>query len=103
MMILALGALGSSSFSDNVKIITTISCSQRNLAEQTHFHAAGFNEPLARLPGDGMPTSIEDLRAALLDARQHQVDAAARLVARHLALCSRSRRLFQPELFTLVI
>jgi nitrite reductase/ring-hydroxylating ferredoxin subunit len=52
-----------------------------------------LNVPPARLPEDnerpdGMPTSVEDIRAALLDAfdRQHQVDAAARLVARHLTL-----------------
>jgi hypothetical protein len=53
-----------------------------------------LNVPPARLPGeagdslDDLPTSVEDIRAALLDAfdRQQQVDAAARLVARHLAL-----------------
>jgi nitrite reductase/ring-hydroxylating ferredoxin subunit len=53
-----------------------------------------LNVPPASLPGEGgdrlddLPTSAEDVRAALLDAfdRQHQVDAAARLVARHLRL-----------------
>jgi nitrite reductase/ring-hydroxylating ferredoxin subunit len=53
-----------------------------------------LNVPPARLPGEGddrlddLPASIADIRAALLDAfdRQQQVDAAARLVARHLLL-----------------
>jgi hypothetical protein len=53
-----------------------------------------LNVPPALLPGEdgdqleGLPTSVEEIRAALLDAfdRQHQVDAAARLVARHLRL-----------------
>jgi nitrite reductase/ring-hydroxylating ferredoxin subunit len=53
-----------------------------------------LNVPPARLPGeeggslDDLPTSVDDIRAALLDAfdRQHQVETAARLVARHLAL-----------------
>jgi nitrite reductase/ring-hydroxylating ferredoxin subunit len=53
-----------------------------------------LNVPPARLPGDAddhlddLPTSVEDIRAALLDAfdRQQQIDAAARLVARHLTL-----------------
>jgi hypothetical protein len=53
-----------------------------------------LNVPPARLPGEGdgslddLPTSVVDIRAALMDAfdRQHQVDAAARLVARHFAL-----------------
>jgi nitrite reductase/ring-hydroxylating ferredoxin subunit len=53
-----------------------------------------LNVPPALLPGEdgdqlgGLPTSAEEIRAALLDAfdRQHQVDAAARLVARHLRL-----------------
>jgi hypothetical protein len=53
-----------------------------------------LNVPPARLPGEGddclddLASSIEDIRAALLDAfdRQQQVDAAARLVARHLLL-----------------
>jgi hypothetical protein len=53
-----------------------------------------LNVPPARIPGDGddrsddLPTDAEALRVALLDAfdRQRQVDLAARLVARHLAL-----------------
>jgi nitrite reductase/ring-hydroxylating ferredoxin subunit len=53
-----------------------------------------LNVPPARLPGegdgrqDGMPSTVEDIRAALMNAfdRQQQVDAAARLVARHLTL-----------------
>ncbi len=53
-----------------------------------------LNVPPASLPGedgdtlDDLPAAAEQLRAALLDAfdRQQQVDAAARLVARHLAL-----------------
>ena len=53
-----------------------------------------LNVPPARIPGDGgdllddLPTDVEALRAALLDAfdRQRQVDFAARLVARHLTL-----------------
>jgi len=53
-----------------------------------------LNVPPARIPGDGgdllddLPTDVEALRTALLDAfdRQRQVDLAARLVARHLTL-----------------
>jgi hypothetical protein len=53
-----------------------------------------LNVPPARLPGedgdglDDLPDDIDGLRDALLAAfdRQHQVDAAARLVARHLTL-----------------
>jgi nitrite reductase/ring-hydroxylating ferredoxin subunit len=53
-----------------------------------------LNVPPARIPGDGgdrlddLPADAEALRAALLDAfdRQRQVELAARLVARHLAL-----------------
>jgi hypothetical protein len=53
-----------------------------------------LNVPPARLPGqdgdplDDLPDSIEEIRAALLGAfdRQRQVDAAGRLVARHLTL-----------------
>src|SRR5260221_13840847 len=53
-----------------------------------------LNVPPARIPGDGdeplddLPTDADEIRAALLDAfdRQRQVDLAARLVARHLAL-----------------
>jgi hypothetical protein len=53
-----------------------------------------LNVPPARLPGEGddrlegLPSTVEDIRASLLDAfdRQHQVEVAARLVARHLAL-----------------
>jgi nitrite reductase/ring-hydroxylating ferredoxin subunit len=54
-----------------------------------------LNVPAARLPGeagepplDDLPTDAEALGAALLDAFdcQRQVDAAARLVARHLTL-----------------
>jgi nitrite reductase/ring-hydroxylating ferredoxin subunit len=58
-------------------------------------HLARYlNVPPASLPGedgdrlDELPAAVEDIRAALLDAfdRQQQVDAAARLVARHLIL-----------------
>ena len=37
---------------------------------------------------DDLPAAAEDIRAALMDAfdRQHQVEGAARLVARHLTL-----------------
>ena len=58
-------------------------------------HLARYlNVPPASLPGDNgdgledLPTSAKEIRAALLDAfdRQQQVDAAARLVARHLLL-----------------
>jgi nitrite reductase/ring-hydroxylating ferredoxin subunit len=58
-------------------------------------HLARYlNVPPASLPGedgnrlDELPTAVEEIRAALLDAfdRQQQVDAAARLVARHLIL-----------------
>jgi nitrite reductase/ring-hydroxylating ferredoxin subunit len=53
-----------------------------------------LNVPPARIPGDGgdllddLPTDVDALRTALLDAfdRQRQVDLAARLVARHLTL-----------------
>jgi nitrite reductase/ring-hydroxylating ferredoxin subunit len=53
-----------------------------------------LNVPPARLPGengdplDDLPDSIEDIHVALLGAfdRQRQVDAAGRLVARHLTL-----------------
>jgi nitrite reductase/ring-hydroxylating ferredoxin subunit len=53
-----------------------------------------LNVPPARIPGDGgeplddLPTDVQQIRAALLDAfdRQHQIDLAARLVARHLTL-----------------
>jgi hypothetical protein len=53
-----------------------------------------LNVPPARIPGeadgelDDLPTDADALRAALLDAfdRQRQIDTAARLVARHLAL-----------------
>ena len=53
-----------------------------------------LNVPPARIPGDSgdllddLPTDVETLRAALLDAfdRQRQVEFAARLVARHLTL-----------------
>jgi nitrite reductase/ring-hydroxylating ferredoxin subunit len=53
-----------------------------------------LNVPPAVLPGedgnplDGLPAAAEEIRTALLDAfdRQQQVDAAARLVARHLIL-----------------
>ena len=53
-----------------------------------------LNVPPARIPGedgerlDDLPTNQETIRDALLDAfdRQRQVDLAARLVARHLAL-----------------
>jgi nitrite reductase/ring-hydroxylating ferredoxin subunit len=53
-----------------------------------------LNVPPARLPGEGddrlkeLPSTVEEIRAALLDAfdRQHRVDEAAQLVARHLAL-----------------
>jgi nitrite reductase/ring-hydroxylating ferredoxin subunit len=53
-----------------------------------------LNVPPARLPGEdgdaleNLPATSEGIRAALLDAfdRQHQVEIAARLVARHLTL-----------------
>jgi nitrite reductase/ring-hydroxylating ferredoxin subunit len=53
-----------------------------------------LNVPPARLPGEGgdrleeLPLTVEEIRAALLDAfdRQHRVEDAARLVARHLTL-----------------
>jgi hypothetical protein len=53
-----------------------------------------LNVPPAPLPGEGgdrlddLPVAIEDIGADLLDTfdRQQQVDAAARLVARHLTL-----------------
>jgi hypothetical protein len=53
-----------------------------------------LNVPPARLPGVGdqrlesLPSTIEEIRTALFDAfdRQHQIDAAANLVARHLTL-----------------
>ena len=53
-----------------------------------------LNVPPARIPGDDgeqledLPADAEMIRVALLDAfdRQRQVDAAARLVARHLTL-----------------
>jgi nitrite reductase/ring-hydroxylating ferredoxin subunit len=53
-----------------------------------------LNVPPAHIPGDGddllddLPTDVDALRAALLDAfdRQRQIDLAARLVARHLTL-----------------
>jgi nitrite reductase/ring-hydroxylating ferredoxin subunit len=53
-----------------------------------------LNVPPARIPRDDgeplddLPTEVEKIRAALLDAfdRQRQVDLAARLVARHLKL-----------------
>ena len=53
-----------------------------------------LNVPPARLPGEGddrsedLPSTVKEIHAALLDAfdRQHRVDEAARLVARHLTL-----------------
>jgi hypothetical protein len=53
-----------------------------------------LNVPAAALPVeqgdrlDDLPTTVEDIRAALLDTfdRQQQVDGSARLVARHLLL-----------------
>ncbi len=53
-----------------------------------------LNVPPERMPALGddrlesMPSTIEEIRFALLDAfdRQHQIDAAANLVARHLTL-----------------
>jgi hypothetical protein len=53
-----------------------------------------LNVPPASLPGEGsdglddLPVSAADIRTALLDSfdRQQQIDAAARLVARHLIL-----------------
>jgi nitrite reductase/ring-hydroxylating ferredoxin subunit len=53
-----------------------------------------LNVPPARLPGESegqlqdLPSAVEQIRAALLDAfdRQHRVDEAADLVARHLTL-----------------
>ena len=53
-----------------------------------------LNVPPARLPGEvderlkDAPSTVEEIRAALLDAfdRQHRVEESGRLVARHLAL-----------------
>jgi nitrite reductase/ring-hydroxylating ferredoxin subunit len=53
-----------------------------------------LNVPPARLPAAGdnrlesLPSTVEEIRSALLDAfdRQHQIDAAANLVVRHLTL-----------------
>ena len=53
-----------------------------------------LNVPPARLPAEGdeplesMPSTIEEIRSALMDAfdRQHQIDAVAHLVVRHLTL-----------------
>jgi hypothetical protein len=53
-----------------------------------------LNVPPARIPGEGgeqlddLPTNVEMISAALLDAfdRQRQIDLSARLVARHLTL-----------------
>ena len=53
-----------------------------------------LNVPPARLPGEGddrfkdLPSTVEGIRSALLDAfdRQHRVDEAARLLARHFTL-----------------
>src|SRR5262249_26821708 len=53
-----------------------------------------LNVPPARLPALGddrlasLPSTIEEIRSALLDAfdRRYQIDAAANLVARHLTL-----------------
>ena len=53
-----------------------------------------LNVPPARLPAEGddglkeLPSTVEEIRAAMLDAfdRQHRVDEAALLVARHLTL-----------------
>jgi nitrite reductase/ring-hydroxylating ferredoxin subunit len=53
-----------------------------------------LNVPPAILPGEGgdrlddLPVAAEEIRAALLDTfdRQQQIDAAARLIARHLIL-----------------
>ncbi len=53
-----------------------------------------LNVPPASLPGergdrlDDLPVAVDEIRVALLDAfdRQQQIDAAARLVARHLLL-----------------
>ena len=52
-----------------------------------------LNVPPTRLPGDGddrlkdLSSTVEEIRAALLHAfdRQHRVDEAAQLAARHLA------------------
>jgi nitrite reductase/ring-hydroxylating ferredoxin subunit len=60
-----------------------------------------LNVPPARIPGecgdglDELPADAERIRAALLDAfdRQQQVDLAARLVTRHLALGHSSQAL----------
>ncbi len=60
-----------------------------------------LNVPPASLPGehgdrlDDLPEAEEQIRAALLDAldRQQQIDAAARLVARHLRLSYSSEAL----------
>jgi len=60
-----------------------------------------LNVPPARIPGEGgdglddLPAEEEAIRTALLDAfdRQHQVELAARLVARHLMLGHSPQRL----------
>jgi hypothetical protein len=60
-----------------------------------------LNVPPARIPGEGterlddLPADAEMIRSALLDAfdRQQQVDPAARIVARHLALGHSSQAL----------
>jgi nitrite reductase/ring-hydroxylating ferredoxin subunit len=69
-----------------------------------------LNVPPARIPGDDgeplddLPTEVEKIRAALLDAfdRQRQVDLAARLVARHLTLVPSPQRLIATLAHTLL-
>jgi hypothetical protein len=71
-----------------------------------------LNVPPARLPGESddnrlkdLLSTVEEIRAALLDAfdRQHRVDEAARLVARHLPhwrmRCCAKTRVFTPIKF----
>src|SRR5690242_1642230 len=66
----------------------------RRMNGHGYYLARYLNVPPATLPGEGddglddLPVSAGDIRAALLDTfnRQQQVDAAARLVARHLIL-----------------
>lgn len=69
-----------------------------------------LNVPPARLPGedgdrmDDLPSTVEEIRAALLSAfdRQRQVDTAARLVARHLTLGHRPEALLATLAYALL-
>ena len=63
-----------------------------------------LNVPPTRLPGDGddrlkdLSSTVEEIRAALLHAfdRQHRVDEAAQLAARHLAFGHPPNRSMSP-------